>query len=120
MADRSTTTFWIPLLLGAAFLVLTFALPALPIRVAPWALPASLVATVALLVLAAVLAYRDRSSANARTRGGRGGNALVKGFGSEAVAGDGGAAGTGHGGDGGRATVKGDRSRAQGGRGGAG
>jgi hypothetical protein len=116
-ADR-ITSYWLPLLFGVAFLLLSFALSGLGVSLPKWTAPASAVAGVCLLAWAGALAYRKRSGQFDRS-GGAGGDASVTGTGSSGFGGAGGSGRTGRGGKGGNATVKGQGSVARGGRGGA-
>lgn len=118
MSSDPITSFWIPLLLGVAFLLLSFALPVLGAALPKWTAPAGVVAGLSLLAWAGAWAYRKRSGQSDRS-GGAGGDASVTGTGSSGFGGAGGTGRTGRGGKGGNATVKGQGSVARGGRGGA-
>lgn len=108
-----TVAYWVPLVMGLAFLILGSVLP--NFTEVPWGLSvASCVAAAGLFVVAAYLAKTARFNT---AIGGEGGSARVLGKGSSA---DGGDAGDGlGGGKGGDAEVIGDKSSARGGRGGS-
>ena len=112
-----TRTFWIPLVLGIAFLIFSLALPALDLHLSPWSVWLFLAIAIILLIWAWRVA-RNAGAEGILGHGGAGGAATVSGQGSKAIGGAGGAGGTGDGGRGGSATVSGDQSTAVGGKGG--
>lgn len=119
MSDHPHDTFYIPLLLGVAALLVGFGLPALGVTVShsiAWTLNVS---APVLVIAAGILAYRTRKK-SVVGRGGRGGSATTVGDGNTAHGGKGGNANGGIGGDGGHAAVRGSGSVARGGDGGAG
>jgi len=117
MSKHPFDTFYIPLLLGLAAVLLPFAFVD---GLAMW-ITVSLCTIAGLLVaLAWVLAYRTRKSASLLSRGGQGGAAKSFGNGNNVTGGKGGDANTGIGGSGGNALVKGNNSVAKGGDGGSG
>jgi len=110
--------YFVPLLMGAAFLIFGAVLPTLiPDVNVNWKY-ASLAVGVALLVIAYFVAKND--SPTSHTHGGRGGKASAPGENATAEGGEGGNANGGIGGDGGSARASGKGSRAKGGAGGAG
>jgi hypothetical protein len=68
-----TFSFWVPLLLGAAFWVLSWILPKLLPMVPSWAVYAALVVGLLLIALAALVAVRAIAASSAG-RGGKGGS----------------------------------------------
>ena len=119
MLYERISSYWIPLLLAAVFLILSLGLPELGVELPSWTAMAGIVVSLMLIVGAGALAFRPQSSGVERGFGGRGGDASVVGNKSTAEGGAGGESRTGVGGDGGSAKVKGNRSTAIGGRGGA-
>ena len=97
-----TLSFWVPLLLGVAFLLLVLAIPALNIAFPSWATGAGLVVAVALMVLSFYISRRV-AGREPLGSGGAGGGARVLGTRSRAYGGAAGAGGRGEGGRGGDA-----------------
>ena len=118
MAGSRIATYWIPLALSVAFLILGLMLPSYVANLPSWVQQAAIALSVVLIVAALALAYAQKSKDAAQ--GGRGGSARVSGEDSNAIGGAGGDAGRGAGGDGGNALAKGRRSLARGGSGGKG
>lgn len=119
MSNARNSIFWIPLLMGIASLIFGLALPKFEIQLNSTVVYGSVAAGVALLALAAYLAFRTaRDSAGSLPHAGRGGDAKVTGDGSRATGGRAGGAQFGTGGDGGSASVRGNNSSARGGDGG--
>jgi hypothetical protein len=117
MAKHPFGTFWIPLLISAAFLLVGFGLPALSIPLSRTIVATCIAVAVLMVILAGVLAYRTQSSGG----GGSGGSAKVEGNDSSATGGRGGDNRSGGGGGaGGNASVRGNMSTAKGGDGGGG
>jgi membrane protein implicated in regulation of membrane protease activity len=113
-----TLSFWVPLLIGVAFLIFGLALPALGIGVPSWAVWTALAVAVALVLFAFWTVRRSACTGTPASNAGPGGNARVTGNRSKAFGGKGGRGGIGKGGRGGDATVTGDGSIAAGGKGG--
>jgi hypothetical protein len=113
MRQNFILAFWVPLLLGAAFLVFGWALnnTTLP----TWTTVGAYIVGGCLIALAAYSAFCAAHRA-AFGSGGAGGTARVSGNRSRAFAGDGGRGGEGEGGPGGNAEVTGDQSLAVGGQ----
>lgn len=109
---------WIPIVLGAAGVLMGLALARTWAKLPAWASLVGAVVAVGLGALAIYLAFLDEETES--PRGGSGGRALTSGTDSEAIGGRGGDAGLRTGGKGGEATAKGKRSRAKGGDGGRG
>ena len=118
MLGHKTSIYWVPLLLGAAFLILGLLLPAYISDLPSWVRSGAIALALMMIILTGVLAYLHKS--DEAPRGGRGGSARAHGDHNEAVGGRGGNAGQGFGGDGGNAVARGRRSVAKGGEGGKG
>ncbi len=121
MAANRISTFWIPLVLSIAFLLFGLAIPAMKIEVPAQSANVAFAIAALLVVLAYILSRRDHAAhPGPVVGGGAGGEASVVGNDSDAMGGDGGAAGKGMGGAGGKANVHGNNSLARGGSGGRG
>lgn len=118
VSDRPMSTFWVPVVLGAGFLFLGVPLTNLTPHIGAWVNLTAIGLGLVLLAGGGLMAYRSRSTSD--RRGGRGGEAVVRGADSNAAGGAGGHAGVVQGGRGGDAKVHGNRSAATGGRGGNG
>lgn len=112
-------SFYIPLLLWIASVLVAIAQPVLQISISYGEAVAMNALAILLLVAGGLLGYRALPGAKAG-RGGQGGRATSVGDDNRATGGDGGAANGGIGGRGGDAMVRGNRSTAKGGKGGAG
>ena len=120
MSDQPKVTYWIPLLLGLAVLILDLAIAQLKPEL-PWYITAAAVVAALLLIgWAGILAYQARTASAQPVNVARGGRAIVVGNKSSATGGRGGDRGIISGGTGGDAAVIGNRSVAKGGDGGVG